>query len=217
LTDKELSLLDQGESLFILSEVVLSVGIIVSAANAASSISGEIESGTLENLLLTPISHRQLAAEKLLSVFALWAMLYVVSIPYLIVVASGTNLGFSAVLYVGLYGSLLVFAISSLSIAISARLDSSKSSLMVVLMIVLMLLAPSIFFSTSLKKTNFGLILENLNPVSHAINSLDSVLVDNEQALAQQIVHIMPIIAFLALCTILFVRFSRRFEIRGSQ
>lgn len=197
--------------------MVLSVGIIVSAANAASSISGEIESGTFENLLLTPISHLQLAAEKLLSVFALWTMLYVVSIPYLIVVASGTNLGFSAVMYVGLYGSLLVFAISSLSIAISARLDSSKSSLMVVLMIVLMLLAPSIFFSTSLKKTDFGLILENLNPISHAINSLDSVLVDNEQALAQQIIHIMPIIAFLALCTLLFVRFSRHFEIRGSQ
>ena len=42
-------------------------------------------------------------------------------------------------------------------------------------MIVLILLAPSLFFfGSSLKKTDFGIILENVNPASHAINSLDS-------------------------------------------
>jgi ABC-2 type transport system permease protein len=84
--------------------------------------SGEIESGTFESLLLTPVTHGQIAMQKLLSVLTVWALLYLVSIPYLIVVASGTHLALSAVLYVGLYGTLLVTGLSLISIAISARL-----------------------------------------------------------------------------------------------
>lgn len=217
LTDKELSLLDQGEMLFTLAEVIIALAIVMSAANASSSISSEIESGTFESLLLTPVSHRQIAVQKLLSVLSIWAMLYVVSIPYLIVLASGTNLGLSAVLYVGLYGTILVIGVSMLSIALSARLKSSKNSIMTALMIVLILLAPSLFFATSLKKTDFGLTLENINPVSQAVNSLDSVLVDNEQALWQQIDHIWPALVFVAFCALIFFFFTRQFEVKGAE
>lgn len=217
LTDKELSLLDQGEMLFTLTEVIVALAIVMSAANASSSISSEIESGTFESLLLTPVSHRQIAVQKLLSVLSIWAMLYVVSIPYLIVLASGTNLGLSAVLYVGLYGTVLVIGISMLSIALSAKLKSSKNSIMTALMVVLILLAPSLFFATSLKKTDFGLALENINPVSQAINSLDSVLVDNEQALWQQIGNIWPVLVFAAVCGLIFFFFTRQFEVKGAE
>ena len=144
-------------------------------------------------------------------------MLYVVSIPYLIVLASGTNLWITPVLYVGLYGTVLVLGISSLSIAISARLKSSKNSIMTALMIVLILLAPSLFFATSLKKTDFGLALENVNPISQAINSLDSVLVDNEQTLPQQIGHIWPVIIFTIVCEFVFIFFTRQFEMKGAE
>jgi ABC-2 type transport system permease protein len=98
LTDKELSLLDQGEMLFTLAEVIIALGVVMSATSASSSISGEIESGTFESLLLTPVTHRQIAMQKLLSVLTVWALLYLVSIPYLVVVASGTHLALSAVL-----------------------------------------------------------------------------------------------------------------------
>jgi ABC-2 type transport system permease protein len=217
LTDKELSLLDQGEMLFTLAEVIIALAIVMSAASASSTISAEIESGTFESLLLTPITHRQIAIQKLLSILAIWTMLYVVSIPYLIVLASGTNLGLGAVLYVGLYGTILVIGGSSLSIAISARLKSSKNSIMTALMIVLILLAPSLFFATSLKKTDFGFALENVNPISQAINSLDSVLVDNEQTLSQQIVHIWPVIIFTLVCGFVFIFFTRQFEVKGAE
>jgi ABC-type transport system involved in multi-copper enzyme maturation permease subunit len=86
--------------LFTLAEIIIALAIVMSAANASSTISSEIESGTFEFLLLTPVTHRQIAIQKLLSVFSIWAVLYVVSIPYLLIVASGTNLGLSAVLYV---------------------------------------------------------------------------------------------------------------------
>lgn len=217
LTDKELSLLDQGEGLFLLGQVILSVGLILSAASASAAISGEVEAGTFECLLLTPIHSASILLQKLLSVVALWAMLYAVSIPYLIVLASGTNLAPAAILYVGLYGTVCVIALSSISITLSARLNSSKNSIPASLMIALMLLAPSLFFATALKMTDFGLALENINPVSHAINSLDSVLVDNEQALFQQSPHLLVTFLFLMLSFLLLLWYARRLEVRASE
>lgn len=180
LTDKELSLLAQGEMLYTLSQVIVSIGLVMSVASASSTISGEVESGTFESLLLTPVRHLRIAAEKLGSVLTMWLIIYAVSIPYLLAVASGTNLGGAAVLHVGIYGTTLVAGLSAISIAVSVALKSSKNSIMLSLMIVLVLLAPSVFFAASLKKTGFGVAIEDINPVSHAINSLDSVLVDNE-------------------------------------
>ena len=216
LTDKELSLLDQGEMLFTLSEVIVALGVVMSAASASSAISSEMESGTLESILLTPIKHSHIAMQKLISVLSVWAMLFVVSIPYLFVVSSGTNLSLSAIFYVGFYGTILVVAVSSLSIALSAKLKSSKNSMMCALMIVLILLSPPLFFATSLQKTDFGLALQNLNPMSHAINSLDSVLVDNEQALSQQLAHIWPVVVFVLICILLFIWFTKKFEVKGT-
>ena len=216
LTDKELSLLDQGEMLFTLAQVILALGIVMSAIIASSILSSEIESGTFESLLLTPITHRCIATEKMLSVITIWAMLYLVSIPYLIIVASGTSLGMSAVLYVGLYGILFVSAISMISVTISWKLKSSKNSIMITMMIVLLLLAPSLFFGSSLK-TDFGIALENINPVSHAVNSLDSVLVDNEQSLSQQLSHIWPVILFTGTCYIIFIYYTKHFEVKNPE
>src|SRR5947209_6430255 len=151
------------------------------------------------------------------SYLTVWALLYLVSIPYLVVVASGTHLALSAVLYLGLYGTLLVTGLSLISIAISARLKSPKNSLMTTLMIVLILLAPSLFFATSLKKTDFGLALESINPVFQSFNSLDSVLVDNEQALSQQVDHIWPVVVFVLARMLFFVFFIRQFEVKSTE
>jgi ABC-2 type transport system permease protein len=189
----------------------------MSSVSGSSSISSEIESGTFESLLLTPIKNRQIAVQKMLSIVTIWIILYLVSIPYLIVIASGTNLALPSILYVGLYGTLLVTGIAMISISISWKLRSSKNSLMTTLMIVLVLLAPSVFFGSSLGKTDFGLALENINPVSHAINSLDSVVVDNEQLLLQQISHVWPIIVFTLVCTIVFVLCTRQFEVKSPE
>jgi ABC-2 type transport system permease protein len=214
LTDKELSLLDQGEMLFTLTEIVISLGIIMSVTLASSAIASEIESGTFESLLLTPLTGKQIAFQKLLSIITTWFLLYAVSIPYLLVISRGTNLSLSAIFYTGFYGTILVIAFSSLSIAISVRIRSSKNSIMLSLMILLILLAPSVFFATSLKKTGFGIAIENINPVSHAMNSLDSVLVDNQQTLSEQEIHIVSVIVFAIACLLILLRFSHQFEVR---
>jgi len=185
----------------------------MSGINSSSSISTEIEGGTFECLLLTPIKHIQIAIQKMLSTVTIWIMLYLVSIPYLIVLANGTNLAFPAILYVGLYGTVLSIAISMISIALSWILKNSKNSIMVTIMIILLLCAPSLFFGTSLRRTDFGIMLENINPFSHAINSLDSVLVDNQQAFYEQLPHVWPILVFAIVCSVIFVITTKKFEV----
>jgi len=186
----------------------------MSAASASSVISGEMESGTFERLL-TPISHLRIAGEKLLSIVSMWVLMYRLH-P---LSRSGGQWDRS-----GLGGSSLRRTLrdhprdcdfGALGV-LSGRMNS-RTSIMTALMIVLVLLAPSLFFATSLKKSDFGLSLENVNPVSHAINLLDGVLVDNETAIRQQTAHILPVLAFLALCCLLFVWLDRRFEVRGSE
>jgi ABC-type polysaccharide/polyol phosphate export permease len=81
-------------------------------------------------------------------------------------------------------------------------------------MIVLLLSAPSLFFATSLRKTDFGIMLENINPFSHTINSLDSVLVDNQQAVYEQLTHIWPVLVFTIICSIIFLTITRKFEVK---
>ena len=117
LTDKELSLLDRGEMLYTLGQIIIALGIVMAAITASSSISGEIESGTFENILLVPIKFRTIAIEKVFSVITMWGILYLVSIPYLIVLSNGTNFVIPSVFYVGIFGTILVTGISLLSIS----------------------------------------------------------------------------------------------------
>ena len=213
LTDKELSLLDQSEMLFTFSEVIIVLGLLMSAINSSSAISTEIEGGTFECLLLTPIKHNQIAIQKMLSTATIWIILYIISIPYTIVLANGTNLAFPAILYVGLYGTLLTIGVSMISIALSWILKNSKNSIMLAIMIVILLCAPSLFFGTSLRRTDFGLMLESINPYSHAINSLDSILVDNQQSFYEQLPHVWPIFVFNMVCSIIFLKVTKKFEV----
>jgi ABC-2 type transport system permease protein len=214
LTDKELSLLDQGEMLYTLGQIIIAIGIVIAAITASSGISGEIESGTIENILLTPIKFRTIAIEKVLAVITSWVILFIVSVPYLVVLSNGTNFADPSVFYVGIFGTMLVSGISLISISLSILLTSSKNSIMTAIMIVLVLLAPSLFFGSSLKKTDFGIFLENVNPASHAINSLDSVLVDNEIKLQQQTIHLFAISIFLIVSIFVFLYWTRDFELK---
>ena len=50
--------------LFTLTEIVISLGIVMAVTSASSTISTEIEVGTFESLLLTPITGRQIAFHK---------------------------------------------------------------------------------------------------------------------------------------------------------
>ena len=56
LTDKELSLLDQTELMWLLGKIIIGAALLVLTIDASSSITSEFEKETAESLFLTPLS-----------------------------------------------------------------------------------------------------------------------------------------------------------------
>src|SRR5256885_7802926 len=81
-TNKALNFLEQRESVNLTLQVAIAVGALLALLAAADTVSGERERGTLEALLLTPVSRFELTAGELLAAFFLWGGALWVTIPY---------------------------------------------------------------------------------------------------------------------------------------
>src|SRR5437870_516163 len=64
-TNQALNFLEQRESVNLTLQVAIAVGALLALLAAADTVSGERERGTLEALLLTPVSRRQLTGGKI--------------------------------------------------------------------------------------------------------------------------------------------------------
>src|SRR4030095_4015904 len=87
-------------------QIAIAVGALVTLLVSADAISGERERGTLEGLLLTPVSRRAIVLGKLIAALTLWFATFVVSIPYIWVLGRGVSIVRSALL-LGLGGGTL--------------------------------------------------------------------------------------------------------------
>jgi ribose transport system permease protein len=65
---------------------------LLSLVAAADTISGERERGTLEGLLLTPVSRLEIAVGKLLGAFSLWLAALVITVPYVWFLGRGISI-----------------------------------------------------------------------------------------------------------------------------
>ena len=71
-TNRGLNFLEHRETVNLLLQVAIAVGALLALLTAADTISGERERGTLESLLLTPVSRLELTLGKLLGALSLW-------------------------------------------------------------------------------------------------------------------------------------------------
>lgn len=85
----------------------------------ASSMVAEREENTLESLLLTPISKKNLAFAKYMGVLFIGALLYVSAIPYLVAIGVGSGLTLRALFMTFFGGMLLLIAFAAISIVLS--------------------------------------------------------------------------------------------------
>src|SRR5438132_5599380 len=81
-TNRALNFLEQRESVNLTLQVAIAVGALLALLAAADSVSGERERGTLEALLLTPVSRLQLTSGKLGAALTLWLAAFAITIPY---------------------------------------------------------------------------------------------------------------------------------------
>lgn len=197
LTNKELSLLDQTELLWILSEIIIGVALLIVVIDASSIINSEFEKETAETMFLSPMSLKDFIVGKLLASLSLWAAVFVVAIPYIIVVASGTNLALPFLLFTAILGTLGIVGFIGITFAISLLYRSVKNTLTTSLILLLVFSVPA-FFSSTLKNNTAAIWFGKINPVDNIFSSLDNVLVDYHTSIAQNLNYIIPLLLFCA-------------------
>lgn len=179
LTNSELSLLDQGQMLYMIINFITALGILMGLVFGSDAFAGEIERGTLEALFISPVNKTEIATGKLGAAVTNWGIIFVISLPYLFVVGKGGQNLLIGIAYLAILGTLLAIIFSAFSMGLSARIKSMKNSLIISFFIFLLAGAP-IFLSAALRKTWFGMILDLINPFADAINTFDSVVIDSQ-------------------------------------
>lgn len=177
-TNSELSLIPPKEMVFLMLQAGIAVGLFISLIIGADSISGERERATLEGLLLTPVSRRQIVFGKFLAAVSPWPAALVISIPYLAVLSPDGGILLQALLWGGLLGTLLVTAFTCLGILVSSWSNSNKTSLFVSLGIYLICLLPTQFPGAA-QAGFMGQFIKRINPMESVNHFLEKVVVNN--------------------------------------
>ncbi|MDD5673975.1 MAG: ABC transporter permease subunit [Chitinivibrionales bacterium] len=195
LTDKELSLLDQSEMLWLLSKVIIGTALMIITVDASSTITGEFEKETAESLFLTPLSLKDFVLGKLLASLSLWIAIFLIAVPYIIVVSAGSHVTAAFIMFVLMLGTMLILGFQMMIFGISFLFRSSKNTLTTSLVILLALVLPATFSST-LKNNPLSHFLSVTNPIDNVFSSLDNVLVDYQTTLTGNLKYVFPVLIF---------------------
>lgn len=176
-TNQALNFLEHRESVNLTLQVAVAVGALLVLLAGADAVSGERERGTLESLLLTPVSRLALVGGKLAAAASLWLAAFLISIPYLWFLARGVNLVDEALLSGLVIGTLLATFLGSLGLLVSVLAESNRVSLSVSLFILLALFAPT-QLPASAEKGWAGELLFRANPITAGEHYIGKVIVD---------------------------------------
>jgi ABC-2 type transport system permease protein len=176
-TNLALNFLEQRESVNLVLQFAVAVGVLATLVVSADGISGERERGTLETLLVTPVSRRSIIIGKLIAALTLWFATFLISIPYLWVLGRDVGilgpalaLGFSV-------GTLLAVGLGSIGLLISAASNSNKTSVGASIFLLLILFAPT-QLPSGLPQGWFFEALLRANPVASGLAYISSLLVE---------------------------------------
>ncbi|WP_040952987.1 ABC transporter permease [Gorillibacterium massiliense] len=176
-TVKELSYISQVEMMNTFMKVVLLFGLLITLILAASSIASEKERGTLESLMLTPISKRKLVAGKWMGVIAAWVAVTVIASPYVFTIAKGTAISGQVALFMFGFGTLIIGSFTAVSLGLSSIFHSSKNAMILSIIFFLMFALPA-FLSTTTKKNGFGKFIDTISPLSGGIKMMKNLFVN---------------------------------------
>jgi ABC-2 type transport system permease protein len=178
-TNQALNFLEQRESVNLILQLAVAVGVLVTLVVSADGISGERERGTLESLLVTPVSGRAIIAGKLIAALTMWFATFVVAVPYLWVLARGVGILGPALALGCCVGTLVAVGLGSVGLLISGMCTSNKTSIAASLFLMLILFAPT-QLPSGLPQGSFFEVLLRANPVASALAYISSVLVEGQ-------------------------------------
>jgi ABC-2 type transport system permease protein len=176
-TNQVLNFLERREAVNLVLQVAVALGALLTLVVSADAVSGERERGTLESLLLTPVSRRGLAMGKLVAALSMWAACAIVLLPYLWVLGRGLSIFGTAVGLGLVVGTLLAVGLAGLGLLISAASNTNRVSVAGSLFLLLALFVPSQLPSGPSPGWFYDVILIRANPVASTLHYLSEVLV----------------------------------------
>ncbi len=198
--NKELNIIDQRDTVNLVVQITLGIGVAASLVFAADAVSGERERETLESLLLTPVPRRQIALGKLLAAISVWPVMILVAVPYIWVLRAGPGLFVHAVVLGFVVGSLLAVAFASLGMITSVFSNSNRTSLAVSFLVFVLLAAPT---QLTLRGWLAGL-LNRANPVTAAAEYMHRILVSDHTLTQDASWLASPVVAALIAAAAVF-------------
>jgi ABC-2 type transport system permease protein len=205
----DLNFLERREAVSLTLQVATVVGGMLALLAAADSISGERERGTLESVLLTPISRREIVVGKLLASLTLWFAAYAITVPYIWFLGNGVDIVGVALATGFVVGTLLAVFLASLGTIISLFSSSNRMGLSLSLFILLALFAPT-QFPAGATTAWIGDLLLRIDPMSAAEHYVGKLIISSHSWSQDVSMLVSPLIAALG-CAALAVILSRRY------
>src|SRR5919108_3276925 len=176
--ESQVSLIPPKEMVFLAVLSTISFGMFISLVVSADSVSGERERATLEPLLLTPTSRRQIVLGKFLAALSPWPVAYLLSIPYTLVLSRGSDSVIAGLAWTALLGTILAVGFTAFGLLMSIWSSSNRTSLLVSLFVYLFFVIPTQFPGQA-QKGNLGYLIQQLNPLQGTSEFLEKLIVNN--------------------------------------
>src|SRR2546426_10757042 len=213
-TNTALNFLEQRESVNLTLQVAIAVGAMLALIAGADAISGERERGTLESLLLTPVSRLQLTGGKLVAAVSLWLAAFVVTVPYVWFLGRGVGIVGVALATGAVVGTLLAVFLVSLAVLISIFAGSNRVSLSLSLFVLLALFAPT-QFPTSAQQGWAGDLFQRANPLTAGEHYVGKIVVEGHAWSQDASWLVSPLVAAALFAVVAAVAGARLLRLSG--
>lgn len=141
--NSELSLIPPKEATYEMLKNAMSISLFIGLVIGADALSGERDRGTLESLLLTPTSRRQIMAGKFLAGLSQWPVAFLIALPFMKVLSQGDEVFVPAIIWGAITGTMLVIGYTGVGMLVSFWSASNKTSYFISLGIYILFLVPA--------------------------------------------------------------------------
>jgi len=200
-TNRGLNFLEHRETVNLALQVAVAVGALLALLAGADAVSGERERGTLESLLLSPVSRLGLTGGKLVAALSLWAAAFAITVPYVWFLGRGVGVVGDSLATGAVVGTLLAVALASLGVLISVFAVSNRVSLSLSLFALLALFVPTQLPSGA-QKGWLGEGLLRIDPITAGEHYVGKIVVDGRGWTEDVSWLLSPMIAAVVLTTV---------------
>ncbi|HJS18718.1 MAG TPA: ABC transporter permease subunit [Anaerolineales bacterium] len=141
--NSELSLIPPKEATYEMLKNAMSISLFIGLVIGADALSGERDRGTLESLLLTPTSRRQIMVGKFLGGLSQWPVAFLIALPFMKVLSQGDDVYVPAIVWGAITGTMLAIGYTGVGMLVSFWSTSNKTSYFISLGIYILFLVPA--------------------------------------------------------------------------